>query len=134
MADRPPSPGVTAFYLEYAWDCNVRTEILINTQSTQSDLNTIQFYTQTQDQENKGLDLRRIEEKSLIYNTSFLDEYEYSYIALDRGRRKVEDEIGSLETRLNNVSDKEIYREKKDFRERKEFQKYVQSGMRICKE
>ncbi|GKA56620.1 hypothetical protein Tco_0755692 [Tanacetum coccineum] len=48
------------------------------------------------------------EEKSLIYNTSFLDEYECSSLALDRGRRKVEDEIGSLETRLNYVSDQEI--------------------------
>ncbi|GJW74045.1 hypothetical protein Tco_0133415 [Tanacetum coccineum] len=44
---------------------------------------------------------RRIDEKSLIYNTSFLDEYECSSLALDRGKKKVEDEIVSLETRLN---------------------------------
>ncbi|GKC93486.1 hypothetical protein Tco_1158928 [Tanacetum coccineum] len=47
------------------------------------------------------MDLRRREEKSLIYNTSFLGEYECSSLALDRRRKKVEDEIGSLETRLN---------------------------------
>ncbi|GJT06010.1 hypothetical protein Tco_0840472 [Tanacetum coccineum] len=50
--------------------------------------------------------LRR-EEKSLIYNTSFLGKYECSSLALDRGRKKVEDEIGSLEIRLNYVSDQE---------------------------
>ncbi|GJU13777.1 hypothetical protein Tco_1136173 [Tanacetum coccineum] len=31
-----------------------------------------------------------------------------SSLALDRGRKKVEDEIGSLETKLNYVSDQEI--------------------------
>ncbi|GJW57106.1 hypothetical protein Tco_0103837 [Tanacetum coccineum] len=72
------------------------------------DLYTIRFYTQTQDQENRGLDLKRREEKSLIYNTSFLGEYECSSLALDRRRKKVEDEIGSLETRLIYVSDQEI--------------------------
>ncbi|GKF20043.1 hypothetical protein Tco_0068681, partial [Tanacetum coccineum] len=49
------------------------------------------------------------EEKSLVYNTSFLGEYECSSLAVDRRRKKkIEDEIGSLETRLNYVSDKEI--------------------------
>nr|GEU99399.1 ribonuclease H-like domain-containing protein [Tanacetum cinerariifolium] len=42
--------------------------------------------------------------KTLIYNTSFLGEYECSSLAIDRERRKVEDEIESLETRLNYVS------------------------------
>ncbi|GKE86600.1 hypothetical protein Tco_1560342 [Tanacetum coccineum] len=42
-----------------------------------------------------------MKEKSLIYNTSFLGEYECSSLALDRRRKKGEDEIGSLETRLN---------------------------------
>ncbi|GJX49659.1 reverse transcriptase [Tanacetum coccineum] len=60
------------------------------------------------DQENRGLNLRRRYKKSLIYNTSFLGEYECSSLALDRGRKKVEDEIGSLEIRLNYVSDQEI--------------------------
>ncbi|GJZ00334.1 hypothetical protein Tco_0517763, partial [Tanacetum coccineum] len=36
-----------------------------------------------------------------IYNTSFLGEYECSSLALDRRRKKVEDEIGSFKTRLN---------------------------------
>ncbi|GJW32158.1 hypothetical protein Tco_0052190 [Tanacetum coccineum] len=35
----------------------------------------------------------RREEKSLIYNTSFLGEYECSSLALDRRRKKIEDEI-----------------------------------------
>ncbi|GJZ60264.1 hypothetical protein Tco_0616080 [Tanacetum coccineum] len=62
------------------------------------------------DEEKPGnLDLRRREEKSLIYNTSFLGEYECSSLALDRRRKKVEDGIGSLETRFDNVSDQEIY-------------------------
>nr|GEZ95549.1 hypothetical protein [Tanacetum cinerariifolium] len=46
--------------------------------------------------------------RNLIYNTLFLGEYECSSLTLDRGRKKVEDEIGSLETRLNYVSDQEI--------------------------
>ncbi|GJY10708.1 hypothetical protein Tco_0378893 [Tanacetum coccineum] len=66
------------------------------------------FYTKTQDQENRVLNLRRRDEKSLIYNTPFLGEYESSSLALDRRRKKAEDEIGSLETRLNYVSDQEI--------------------------
>ncbi|GKD92576.1 hypothetical protein Tco_1372413 [Tanacetum coccineum] len=63
---------------------------------------------QTQDQEDKVLDLRRREEKLLIYNTSFLGEYECSSLAIDRRRKKIEDEIGSFETRLNYVNDQEI--------------------------
>ncbi|GKG61375.1 hypothetical protein Tco_0619100, partial [Tanacetum coccineum] len=46
--------------------------------------------------------------KSSIYNTSFLGEYKCSSLALDRRRKKEDDEIGSLETRLNYVSDQEI--------------------------
>ncbi|GKE50595.1 hypothetical protein Tco_1481853, partial [Tanacetum coccineum] len=58
---------------------------------------------------NKGLDLRRRKEKSLIYNTSFLGEYECSSLALDRGRKKVEDETGSLKTRLNYVKNSAVF-------------------------
>ncbi|GJV83734.1 hypothetical protein Tco_1523632 [Tanacetum coccineum] len=48
-------------------------------------------------------------EKSLDYNNSFLGEYECSYLALDREEKRDEkEEIGSLETRSNNVSDQEI--------------------------
>ncbi|GKE85812.1 hypothetical protein Tco_1559554, partial [Tanacetum coccineum] len=47
--------------------------------------------------------------KSLKYNNSFLGEYECSSLALDREERRDEkEEIGSLETRSNNVSDQEI--------------------------
>ncbi|GJR59823.1 retrotransposon protein, putative, ty1-copia subclass [Tanacetum coccineum] len=63
---------------------------------------------QTQDQEDRVLDLRRREEKSLIYNTSFLGEYECSSLAIDRRKKKIEDEIGSFKTRLNYVNDQEI--------------------------
>ncbi|GKB44572.1 hypothetical protein Tco_0889514 [Tanacetum coccineum] len=59
------------------------------------------------------MDLRIIEDKSLIYNTSFLGEYKCSSLALDRGKNKVEYDIGSLETRLNYVSDQENFREGK---------------------
>ncbi|GKE78552.1 hypothetical protein Tco_1544672, partial [Tanacetum coccineum] len=46
--------------------------------------------------------------KTLIYNTLFLGEYECSSLALDKRRRKKEENmIGSLETRLNHVSDQE---------------------------
>nr|GEX71877.1 hypothetical protein [Tanacetum cinerariifolium] len=86
------------------------TKILTNTQSTQSDLYTIQFYTQTQDQEIRVLDLKRREEKSLIYNTSFLGKYKCSSLALDRSRKKVEDEIGSLEIRLNYLVPLGLYK------------------------
>ncbi|GKG07310.1 hypothetical protein Tco_0330279, partial [Tanacetum coccineum] len=51
----------------------------------------------------------RKKKKSLDYNNSFLGEYECSSLALDREERRDEkEEIGSLETRLNNVSDQEI--------------------------
>nr|GEW97135.1 hypothetical protein [Tanacetum cinerariifolium] len=45
-----------------------------------------------------------------------------------RNFKEEEEEIGSLETRLNYVSDQEIKREKGDFRERRRFEKYVQRG------
>ncbi|GKC36173.1 hypothetical protein Tco_1048557, partial [Tanacetum coccineum] len=46
---------------------------------------------------------------SLDYNNSFFGEYECSSLALDREERRDEkEEIGSLETRSNNVSDQEI--------------------------
>ncbi|GJS78816.1 quinone oxidoreductase-like protein 2 [Tanacetum coccineum] len=51
------------------------------------------IHTITQDNQNRDLDLKRREEKSLIYNTSFPDEYECSSLALDRRMKKVEDEI-----------------------------------------
>ncbi|GKD90303.1 hypothetical protein Tco_1365810, partial [Tanacetum coccineum] len=52
---------------------------------------------------------RRKKKKSLDYNNSFLGEYECSSLALDREERRDEkEEIGSLETRSNNVSDQEI--------------------------
>ncbi|GJX29366.1 hypothetical protein Tco_0237445 [Tanacetum coccineum] len=79
-------------------------------------------------QENRGLDLRRRGEKSIIYNTSFLGEYECSSLALDRRRKKEEDEIGSLETSLNFVSDQEIYKKKEGFSERKLSEKFVLRG------
>ncbi|GKC61607.1 hypothetical protein Tco_1089205 [Tanacetum coccineum] len=85
-------------------------------------------------QENRGLDLRRREEKSLIYNTSFLFEYECSSLALDRRRKNIEDEIESLETRLNYVSDQEIWKEKEDFSERKLSEKFVLRGVFFCRE
>ncbi|GJS19873.1 hypothetical protein Tco_0448505 [Tanacetum coccineum] len=50
-------------------------------------------YTITQDNQNRVLNLRRREEKSLVYNPLFLDEYECSSLALDRRRNKIEDEI-----------------------------------------
>ncbi|GKD87062.1 hypothetical protein Tco_1358216 [Tanacetum coccineum] len=59
------------------------------------------------------MDLRRREEKSLIYNTSFLGEYECSSLALDRRREEIEDEIGSLETRLNYVRRTAVFIDRK---------------------
>ncbi|GKG26885.1 hypothetical protein Tco_0402588, partial [Tanacetum coccineum] len=51
----------------------------------------------------------RNKEKSLDYNNLFLGEYECSSLALDREEMRDEkEEIGSLETRSNNVSDQEI--------------------------
>ncbi|GJV46664.1 retrovirus-related pol polyprotein from transposon TNT 1-94 [Tanacetum coccineum] len=46
-----------------------------------------------------------MEEKSLIYNTSFLGEYECSSLALDRRRKKIEDEIGSLKNKIKQCRD-----------------------------
>ncbi|GKE22332.1 hypothetical protein Tco_1433844, partial [Tanacetum coccineum] len=57
---------------------------------------------------NRDLDLRRRGEKSLIYNTLVLGEYECSSLELDRRMMNEEDEIGSHKTRLDNVSDQEI--------------------------
>ncbi|GJR38882.1 hypothetical protein Tco_1214566 [Tanacetum coccineum] len=55
----------------------------------------------------KGETLKKV--KSLDYNNSFLGEYECSSFALDREERRDEKEdIGSLETRSNNVSDQKI--------------------------
>ncbi|GJT92224.1 hypothetical protein Tco_1081069 [Tanacetum coccineum] len=52
----------------------------------------------------------RKKEKSLDYNNSFFGEYECSSLALDKEETRDEkEEIGSLETRSNNVSDQEIY-------------------------
>ncbi|GJZ81723.1 hypothetical protein Tco_0646717, partial [Tanacetum coccineum] len=48
-------------------------------------------------------------EKSLDYSNSILGEYECSSLALVREERRDEkEEIESLETRSNNVSDQEI--------------------------
>ncbi|GKF00423.1 hypothetical protein Tco_0023773, partial [Tanacetum coccineum] len=67
------------------------------------------IYTLTQDNQDKDLILRRKKEKSLDYNNSLLGEYECSSLALDREERIDEkEEIGSLKTRSNNVSDQEI--------------------------
>ncbi|GKD19080.1 ribonuclease H-like domain-containing protein, partial [Tanacetum coccineum] len=55
------------------------------------------------DNQNRVLNLRRREGKSLFYNTLFLGEYECSSLAIDRRKKKIEDEILSLETRLNYV-------------------------------
>ncbi|GJZ73279.1 hypothetical protein Tco_0637425 [Tanacetum coccineum] len=63
----------------------------------------------TQDNQDRDLVLRRKKEKSLDYNNSFLGEYECSSLALDREEMRDEkEEIGSLETRSNNVSDQEF--------------------------
>ncbi|GJV59939.1 hypothetical protein Tco_1466039 [Tanacetum coccineum] len=42
---------------------------------------------------------------SVRHEPTTSSEYECSSLALDRGRKKVEDEIGSLETRINYVED-----------------------------
>ncbi|GJX40589.1 hypothetical protein Tco_0255579 [Tanacetum coccineum] len=64
------------------------------------------------DNQDRDLVLRRKKKKSLDYNNSFLGEYECSSLALDREERRDEkEEIESLETRSNNVSDQEIYGE-----------------------
>ncbi|GJU74539.1 DNA helicase [Tanacetum coccineum] len=61
------------------------------------------------DNQDRDLVLRRKKERSQDYNNSFLGEYECFSLALDRDERKDEkEEIGSLETRSNNVSDQEI--------------------------
>nr|GEU57308.1 putative reverse transcriptase domain-containing protein [Tanacetum cinerariifolium] len=61
--------------------------------------------------QDRDLVLRRKKEKSLDYNNSFLGEYECSSLALDRKEMRDEkEEIGSLETRSNNVCDQEIVR------------------------
>ncbi|GJX95694.1 hypothetical protein Tco_0351492 [Tanacetum coccineum] len=58
--------------------------------------------------------LRRRKKKSLDYNNSFLGEYECSSLALDRDERRGEEsrnekeEIRSLKTKSNNVTDQEI--------------------------
>ncbi|GKF26657.1 hypothetical protein Tco_0082551, partial [Tanacetum coccineum] len=52
---------------------------------------------------------RRRKEKSLDSNNLFFGEYECSSLVLDREKRRdKKEEIGSLETRSNNVSDQEI--------------------------
>nr|GEY59380.1 zinc knuckle CX2CX4HX4C [Tanacetum cinerariifolium]GEY68280.1 zinc knuckle CX2CX4HX4C [Tanacetum cinerariifolium] len=62
-----------------------------------------------QDNQDRDLVLKRKKEISLDYNNSFLDEYECSFLALDREeRRDEEEEIGSFKTRSNNVNDQEI--------------------------
>nr|GEW11681.1 hypothetical protein [Tanacetum cinerariifolium] len=62
------------------------------------------------DNRDRDLVLKRENEKLLDYNNSFLGEYECSSLALDREEMGDEkEEIGSLETRLNNVIDQEIY-------------------------
>ncbi|GKF33317.1 hypothetical protein Tco_0106517, partial [Tanacetum coccineum] len=59
--------------------------------------------------QDRDLVLKRKKEKSLDYKNSFIGEYECSSVALDREERRDEkEEIGSLETRSNNVSDQEI--------------------------
>ncbi|GKD92093.1 hypothetical protein Tco_1371930, partial [Tanacetum coccineum] len=61
------------------------------------------------DIQSRVLELRRRNEKSLDSNNSFLVEYECSSLALDREERRYEkEEIESLETISNNVSDQEI--------------------------
>ncbi|GKA63648.1 hypothetical protein Tco_0763254 [Tanacetum coccineum] len=60
--------------------------------------------------QDRDLVLRRKKEKSLDYNNWFLGEYECSSLTLDREEtRDDKEEIGSLKTRSNNVSDQEIY-------------------------
>ncbi|GJZ64311.1 hypothetical protein Tco_0620732 [Tanacetum coccineum] len=55
--------------------------------------------------QDRYLVLRRKKKKSLDYNNSFLGEYECSSLALDREEMRDEkEEIGSLETKSNNVT------------------------------
>ena len=44
--------------------------------------------------------LRRREENSLNNYTSYLDDYERSSLALDRGRKNMQEEIGSLVNKI----------------------------------
>ncbi|GKD30179.1 reverse transcriptase domain-containing protein [Tanacetum coccineum] len=60
----------------------------------------------TPNNQDRYLVLRRKKKKSLDYNNSFLGEYECSSLTLDREEMRDEkEEIGSLETRSNDVSD-----------------------------
>ncbi|GJX28073.1 putative reverse transcriptase domain-containing protein, partial [Tanacetum coccineum] len=82
-------------------------------------LHFIEELVEIMDREVKQLKQSRIpivKGKSLIYNTSFLGEYECSSLALDRGRKKEEDEIGSLETRLNYVNNSAVFIARKNQR------------------
>nr|GEW66302.1 hypothetical protein [Tanacetum cinerariifolium] len=88
---------------------------------------TLQVQVTKLKSENEGLKLmveeltkvREIVEATLRQRDELVSApYEYSSLALDRGRKKVEDEIGSLETRLNYVSYQENFREGKKVLER----------------
>ncbi|GJV48091.1 hypothetical protein Tco_1438303 [Tanacetum coccineum] len=59
-------------------------------------------HTNTQDKYNKGLVLRRREERSLI-NTSFLDEYECSSLALELEGRDEKKRLDHLKQDLTDV-------------------------------
>ncbi|GJV73518.1 hypothetical protein Tco_1493513 [Tanacetum coccineum] len=66
----------------------------------------------------------RKKKKSLDCNNLFLGKYEYSSLALDREERRDEKkQIGSLETRSNNVVIKRFSVRKKFFKERKKSEK-----------
>ncbi|GKB45325.1 hypothetical protein Tco_0896078 [Tanacetum coccineum] len=67
------------------------------------------IYTITQDIQNRVLELRRRKEKSLDSNNLFFGEYECSSLVLDKEKKIDEkEEIGSLETRSNNVEKGEV--------------------------
>nr|GEV39050.1 hypothetical protein [Tanacetum cinerariifolium] len=75
----------------------------------------------------KDLDLRRKEEKLLIYNTLFLGEYEYSSFALD-GRMKTI-RLDYLKQDLTMLVIKIFSERKKAFRERNTIENSVQRGV-----
>ncbi|GJR31921.1 hypothetical protein Tco_1108153 [Tanacetum coccineum] len=75
--------------------------------STISDLHTIRF-TQSHKIIKIEIWILEEEEKSLIYNTSFLGEYECSSLALDRRRKKVDPVDVVFDGAFGGVGDEEV--------------------------
>ncbi|GJZ66850.1 hypothetical protein Tco_0630090 [Tanacetum coccineum] len=85
---------------KYVWEDNVLKRKRKITMGADEQLRTTivqHYHTDAMgghlDNQRRGLIIRRREEKSLIYNTLFLGEYECSSLALDKGRKEIEDEI-----------------------------------------